>query len=422
MVEIPFRPTRLSAALLSIVVIGAGSMWAGTVPAVEAQSAVQVGDLQLQPLDTGSPTADVMPVVADEIFRKGTGAGSLADDRGFVGQTTNYDDRSIAVVWAGPVPADVITYAASKPLGVTITFSEVQGASRAEADNARDALLESPLAGELGVTAVDVPPDGSGLVIGLRRSATLSSAEEESLRALTAPVATSVRYGVAEARGYATRNADAAPWKGAGRLWIASGSIYVGCSAGFAVIVGGTGRLLSARHCNVSGTEPINNGTHQPIAPGGPGGVKLAKGIDSMLIDPTASPATSAQIYRGGWTSGTLSTVKNWATNWVGDPVCSSGAFYGERCGTVYNDNATNLLDGAYVPVIRVASPAGTFMGGEGDSGGPMFKTVTGGVQARGILVGPGDDHPECAETCRYIDYVPISTILNTWGASLEVG
>lgn len=71
---------------------------------------------------------------------------------------------------------------------------------------------------------------------------------------------------------------------------------------------------------------------------------------------------------------------------------------------------------------------------GQGDSGGPMFKIVTGGVQARGILLGPDPDYAEtysCGATdpevgrircSRYIDYVPISTILNTWGVALEVG
>ncbi|GGT26032.1 hypothetical protein GCM10014713_18860 [Streptomyces purpureus] len=39
------------------------------------------------------------------------------------------------------------------------------------------------------------------------------------------------------------------------------------------------------------------------------------------------------------------------------------------------------------VGVIQVAAPAGQIMGGQGDSGGPMFKKVTGGVQARGILI-----------------------------------
>jgi hypothetical protein len=73
--------------------------------------------------------------------------------------------------------------------------------------------------------------------------------------------------------------------------------------------------------------------------------------------------------------------------------------------------------------------------GGQGDSGGPMFKVVSGGVQARGILIsadttaGPmtsscGSVAPDAAGILcsRWVNYVPISTVLNTWGVSLEVG
>jgi len=80
------------------------------------------------------------------------------------------------------------------------------------------------------------------------------------------------------------------------------------------------------------------------------------------------------------------------------------------------------------VNVIQVKG-TGSYMGGAGDSGGPMFKKLSNGVQARGILLGPDPDYPESyscpgvASRCsRYINYVPISTILNTWGVSLETG
>ena len=63
-----------------------------------------------------------------------------------------------------------------------------------------------------------------------------------------------------------------------------------------------------------------------------------------------------------------------------------------------------------------------------------MFKKVTSGVQGRGVLLGPDSDHSETTDcgsvdpevspiTCsRFINYVPLSTILNTWDATLEVG
>jgi hypothetical protein len=65
-----------------------------------------------------------------------------------------------------------------------------------------------------------------------------------------------------------------------------------------------------------------------------------------------------------------------------------------------------------------------------------MYKILSNGVQARGILLGPDVDYSETSKcgtvnpdanaadyTCSsFVNYVPISTILNTWGATLEVG
>ncbi|WP_019885812.1 hypothetical protein [Streptomyces purpureus] len=125
----------------------------------------------------------------------------------------------------------------------------------------------------------------------------------------------------------------------------------------------------------------------QTIAPGG-ASVATIDSIDSMLIDPSNSPATTPRIFRGSHSSTSTSLVKGWYSNWPGDPVCSSGASTGEHCGTVYDDSDVYVDEnGVRVGVIQVAAPAGQIMGGQGDSGGPMFKKVTGGVQARGILI-----------------------------------
>lgn len=85
--------------------------------------------------------------------------------------------------------------------------------------------------------------------------------------------------------------------------------------------------------------------------------------------------------------------------------------------------------------MIQVAAPAGSIMGGQGASGGPMFRTVTGGVQARGSLPGADLETGALTASCgvtdpevgviycaRWLNYVPISTILNTWGVALETG
>ncbi|MGH3715027.1 MAG: hypothetical protein ACRDT4_16420 [Micromonosporaceae bacterium] len=361
------------------------------------------------------------PPVAERIFR-------LGDGRGFAGQRTDYAHRGITVYWSGVVPADVRSYIASRPYGIDITLVTGARYSRAKATAARSRLLRHPIAREVGIVSASVSHDGSGLVLGVTRMA-LSAGLVSSVKSIAGIDGVKVRYGARESKGYASRNNDASPWKGGARLRMAQGL----CSSGFAVLKNGYGRLLSARHCDPSGDGVIRDGGGTTIAPGG-SSVAVNANIDSLLMDPSASPATIARIYRGGWSSSSYSTVRNWYSNWVGDPVCTSGASTGEHCGTVYDDNDTHLVHGVQVGVIQVRAPSGSIMGGQGDSGGAMFKKLSNGVQARGILLGPDPDYAEttsCGTVApdtggfiycsRYIDYVPISTILNTWGLRLEV-
>lgn len=373
-------------------------------------------------LDATSPTEDVMPVVADRIYEVGA-------ERGFTRQQTDYKNRSITVLWKGTPPADVAAYAASSPLGVTVKLTGGAKYSRAEAEAARTRILNSPASARLGITWSDLNDDGSGVTVGIASRSAVATERLTELREAGKIPDVALKLGVAAPTGYSRGN-DAPPWKGGIRT-VHDGAA---CSSGFAVLAGSAGRLLSAGHCDTSGDRYIYDGGQQLIAPGG-SSVSYIKGIDSLLIDPSASPATTPQIFRGGYSSTSTSTVKNWYSNWPGDPVCSSGASTGEHCGTVYDDGDVVTLNGASVGVIQVAAPSGQIMGGQGDSGAPMFKKVTGGVQARGILLGPdlsaGSETYSCGSTdpnvgsircSRWINYVPISTILNTWGVSLETG
>ncbi|MFD4377680.1 hypothetical protein [Streptomyces sp. NPDC058486] len=375
-------------------------------------------------LDATSPTDDVMPVVADRIYELGA-------ERGFTRQQTDYASRSISVLWKGTPPADVAAYAASSPLGVTVKITGGAKYSRAEAEAARTRVLNSPEAARLGITWSDLNDDGSGVTVGIAARSHIAVADEQltELREAAQIPDVALKTGVQAPVGYSRGN-DAPPWKGGIRTRHPDG----GCSSGFAVLAGSAGRLISAGHCDRTGNGSVSDGAGQLIASGS-SSVAYLPGIDSLLIDPASSPATTPSIFRGGYSSTSTSLVKNWASNWPGDPVCSSGASTGEHCGTVYDDGDVVTLHGANVGVIQVAAPSGQIMGGQGDSGGPMFKKVTGGVQARGILLGPdlatGSSTYSCGSTdpnvgliqcSRWINYVPISTILNTWGVSLETG
>ncbi|NKE62807.1 hypothetical protein FXN61_41235 [Lentzea sp. PSKA42] len=362
---------------------------------------------------------DAIPPVADRLYELGA-------SRGFTSQRTDYQHRSITVRWSGDVPQDVRSYADSKPNGVTITIVPGAKYSRAEADAARTRLQTSEYGRQLGIVSTSLRQDGSGIDVGVASTFSAFAADEAKQVAGIEDV--HINYGTNAPEGYSRPN-DAAPWKGGARIRHAGrGS----CTSGFAVLRGSVGKLITARHCDPGANAAVTDGAGQQIAPGDASVAGIAA-VDSLMIDPSASPATTPKIYRGAWSSNTTSTVKNWASNWPGDPVCNSSSSTGEHCGEVYDDSQNISFGGVTVNVIQVKATSG-IMGGQGDSGGPMFKKLSNGVQARGILLGPDTDYAQttsCGTTApdaqgiycsRYINYVPISTILNAWGVSLEVG
>lgn len=144
-----------------------------------------------------------------------------------------------------------------------------------------------------------------------------------------------------------------------------------------------------------------------------------------MSIDPSASPATTGRIYIGSWNSNVLRNVKNWSANWTGDNVCAGGAFTGTHCGTITDDARTlsGLTGGWYV---QAQANSGAMAGGS-DSGGPVYRYISGGVQGRGIIIRGqygrtcGSHNPDVSPSCyRDVIYTPISVVLNTWGYGLE--
>jgi hypothetical protein len=374
-------------------------------------------------LTADSPTADVMPTVADRIY-------NLGADRGFSGQQTNYDKRAIAVRWKGAPPKDIAEYLASSPYGVTISVITDAKYSRTELEAARTRLLNSPQGTGIVWTALN--KDGSGFRVGVTEDQSKAATRTAGFRATAGINDVETVGGAKPIEGWSRPN-DAPAWKGGARTRHPGGV----CSTGFAVLrSSGAGRLLSAGHCDTSGDGFVHDGTGQEIAPGN-GQVSFLAARDSLLIDPTASPATQAKIYRGAYNSNTTSTVKSSAWSWDGDPVCFGGATNGERCGYVYEDVMTVYIHNLHVPVVA-ASNVPNIIGGAGDSGGPVFATVSGGVQARGIILGPdlrdgryeqyncpGQNPADAGAPCgQWGLFVEIPQILGQWydGLTLETG
>jgi hypothetical protein len=120
----------------------------------------------------------------------------------------------------------------------------------------------------------------------------------------------------------------------------------------------------------------INTGVGGSL--GGGGGSAIYTGG----VDPT-----------GGGVGETASGVEGKTTNNVGDPVCTSGAYSGERCDLdIVNTDAMWAVpysNGTVVLVhgLQIESPNQTNAGGVGDSGAPVCSYVDAGlIRARGII------------------------------------
>lgn len=316
--------------------------------------------------------------------------------------------------------------ATAEGLGVHVMLATTEATyTRFEEQAAAERLTSSQLAAQAGITSVSARPQGTGITVQMAESE-----PDQGMKVRIAQVAgipeKDIAYeaNVGSLVPLASRNNDAAPWKGGART-VHGGSSA--CSTGFATLSGSAGRLISAAHCDPSGSLTVKDGGGTTIATGS--GVSLKSDIDSMSIDPSASPATTPTIYTGAWNSSTTATVKNWASNWTGDSVCAGGATTGTHCGTITDDSVTySGYTGSWY--VRARASSGAFIGG-GDSGGPVYRTVSGGAQARGIINAGytatittcGAHNPDVNPTCwQDMLYTPISVVLNSWGYSREVG
>lgn len=357
------------------------------------------------------------------------------DTEGFAGHAAK--ERGIVVFWKGKVPAELTSWAARNPHGQEVEFKEGRFSWR-EALAASQAIVGNrEVYTALLVSHTLIREDGGGIVIHT------TAAEVTSEMLSVAERVTGLGDGVSFVTHtepvvplVGTRPNDEPPWSGGARLtWFLGGSSWGKCSSGFAVIYQGTGRLLSADHCR-GGNQNVYDGSHIQIAPAT--GVLSKPALDSILIDPTASPATQPSIYWGSWSTSGRSTIKGWGYNTVGDgrTIYTSGATSGTRSGTlVSTTHQFPEFPSITFGKASIVEPPGepstiNWIVGPGDSGGPVTVGVAGGSQARGIIYGGGRStlcdpvNPDYGANYCYKDvyFVKIDNLLSAWGASMETG
>jgi hypothetical protein len=217
---------------------------------------------------------------------------------------------------------------------------------------------------------------------------------------------------------FASRTADYNDhWGGA---WM-HGDNGVSCTSGFSVLnASGQQRMVTAGHCfpyqtvvdSPSG-DSFGHVTSRQWSP--------TTDIDAGLVG--ANGATMGpSIYRGNST-GYQADVKGAKDPDVGDILCESGARRNEQCGQLVQDLDGTLCDptdpGFCIQHLIVAfGPAVC----HGDSGGPLFAVVTGGVGIRGTVDGfaqvPDDqqDNEGCMESDGYGHFKSWYNYFESWG------
>lgn len=206
--------------------------------------------------------------------------------------------------------------------------------------------------------------------------------------------------------GTGSRQADVSPFYGGAKLYVPNS---MQCTSGFSWYNGGgTYGMVTAGHC-----APNGGSVSTPASPMGAvtanseenwsttygttyiTGQSVYRG-DVALIHMTGGRTTSPRIYRFSATSTASSPVISVVSRSpaVGDGFYTGGMVTGELSGwtvSVARMNKWYAFDGPLVWARNVTE--GTKSGAciqHGDSGGSVFKLVTGGVRAVGIISGMG--------------------------------
>lgn len=342
---------------------------------------------------------------------------------------------SLKLYWHGPVPDLAAAIVAAAPSGIE---SRVVTAdySMAELGDAMSAAWDAAEAAGAEVAQAAPTNDLSGIVVTVAEDSVVArtSARRQLTRAIgrAAEVPTRVRTAPYEPRPLASRSDDSAPWQAGGRMVVDGAR----CSTGFAVRKpDGTGRLLSAAHCDWSANAAVYDGGGDQIAGTSSSAVLVKKDWDSMLLNPPSG--TYGVTYRGGINaSGTNIGRVTGASNPVqGTSICVSGAGSGEHCANM-EIGQTGMTFSCGDPADRrectgfvVKNVNGGIAASVGDSGAGVYIVKSDGtLGARGIISeGHVPSDLPCGQTVWGTNWcsnkffaVSITDLLDLWSVSIE--
>ncbi len=196
-----------------------------------------------------------------------------------------------------------------------------------------------------------------------------------------------VQYAATGSYPYTTRTTDSSPFNAGGFI---KGSDGYYCSSGFAIVLGGEDRTMTARHCTAGDYTAANKSTSNY------GGVlKNENTTGSKVLTGAGYPWMFDGAYNDS--NGYHEIVNALSDVSFGSSVCSSGGNSGVHCNLKVTNMNEEFADGAgsNFDSIRVTQQTkGAIAGASGDSGGPILIPNSDGkhVWAVGMLQGSQED------------------------------
>jgi len=337
---------------------------------------------------------------------------------GYAGIVAAPENRELRVYWHGQPPSRIGTLLAVLRQDVPIRLLPAPHSER-ELLRAAEAIKRRPTG---PVTSVAARADGRGLTVTVGDARAANAVGRSVVADVAVPV--DVRPGFTP--GTSSRWNDFAPWWGGG-AWL-NPTQGMACSTGFAVRHEGRTKMLTAGHCGQRGDLATD-----------PAGESIGRvsqdndGRDAQLID----ARSQGHVYNNAapgqeWGNPVIGALGSYVGNWV----CTSGAFSGTRCGiqVVQTGVSAYFADVGYwvAPVVVAEKADRTSASGEGDSGGSVLQPAVDPtrVYAKGVV--SGGDHTTDVPCTGYIPlgrvcswrmiYVDIVSATTAFGAAIVTG
>jgi V8-like Glu-specific endopeptidase len=229
-----------------------------------------------------------------------------------------------------------------------------------------------------------------------------------------------------------TRIDDTAPYNGGDAIEHETSTTKSGCTSGFGIRISGNARLVTAGHCFNVGWNVINerctsftdcSGSRAAmgdVTQNGLGDNRCncnGQDLDSLVFTGCNGHGTcggSDLIFTGDLGNPQIAVVSGKGSWNVGDQVCVSGAYGGEKCGFQVQsvDHCYNIGSYYLCHITQTYQPNANTV--DGDSGAPVFRFSGSLLEMVGTHTGIGGAHIQY--------FTGINRILDKWNACLITG